>query len=108
MKLHADEPGVFGNLHDLGQPSVRRPAGHDKPVLGELAGVAGIDLVAVPMTFTDFRATIDFGDTAVRFENRRVCAEPHGAAEITAFLPRFERVAFRPFGHQSNDWMTRI
>src|SRR3974390_3833332 len=107
MELHADEPGMVGDFHDLGQPFVRRPARHDKAVLGKRTRIADIDLVAMAMALADFRSAIDFRHPTTGFEDRRIGAEPQRAAEIAAFLAHFDCIAARPFRHTRNNGMAR-
>src|SRR5216684_2611984 len=101
MVLHADEPGMVGDLDDFRQLAVRRHAGEAQTRLLELAHVVDVDLVAVAMALADLRrAAVDLADAAAAREHRLVGAEPHGAAEIAAGLTLLQHVAAHPLGHE--------
>ncbi len=86
--------------------SGRMPSGDDPgephAVLFEPVLVGGVDLVAVPVPLGDFGRTVDVGDAAAAREDRRISAEPHGAAEIAVGRALLERIALQPFGHQAD------
>src|SRR5215467_13511323 len=102
VELHADKPGVVGQLDDLRQQAVRRHAAKAHAHVFQAPAVARIDLVAVAMTLGNLRVAIDPCDAAALGEHRRVGSEPHGAAEVAALAALFELVAAHPLGHQPN------
>src|SRR5579864_9421738 len=86
MKLYPDEPRMIGNLHDLGQPPVRRPAGYNEAMLAKLSRVPGVHFVTMPVAFTDFGTAVDFGHPAAWSQDCRVGPETHRAAEIASLF----------------------
>src|SRR5690348_18447353 len=106
MVLHADEPGMLGNLDDLGQLAIGRHAGEAQSRILELALVVDVDLVTVAVALADLRgAAIDLADPAAARQHRRIGAEPHRAAEIAAGLALLQRVAAHPLGHETDHRM---
>src|SRR5512137_2516637 len=53
MVLYADEPGMVGDLDDLGQDAVGRHAGEAQAHLLQPVLVVDVDLVAVAVAFAD-------------------------------------------------------
>src|SRR6185437_6954727 len=100
VELHADEPGVTGDLDDLGQFAVGRHAGEAQPLVLETALVVDVDLVAVAMTLADIGGAIELAHPTARRQHRLVGAEPHRAAEIAVRPAPLELVAAHPFRHQ--------
>ena len=59
MELHADEPGMIGQLDDLGQAVVRRHAGEAQPRRAQAVDVVDVDLVAVTVALADLDLVVD-------------------------------------------------
>src|SRR5579875_127482 len=102
VELDADEPGMVGELDDLGQLAVGRHAGEPHPGLLELRLVVDVDLVSVAVALADLGGAVDRGHARPGHEPRRIGAEAHGAAEIAVGLALLELVALHPFGHQAD------
>src|SRR5688572_15757816 len=102
MELHANEPRMIGNFHDLRQDAVRRHAGEQQPLLFQLFLVVDVHLVAMAVPLGDRGLAIDVGDRAARLQDRLVGTEAHGAAEVAAGGALLELVAAHPFGHQAD------
>src|SRR3984893_6716776 len=104
MILHADEPGMLGDLDNLRQIAVGGHAGGDQTSILEFALVVDVDLVAMTVALANAGgAAIDQVDAAPRGQHRLVGAEPHGTAEVAAGAALFQHVAAHPFGHQADD-----
>src|SRR5438105_7136821 len=93
MKLNSDEPGMRGNLHDLGKYAVRRKSGEDHSVLLQLVTVFDIDLIAVPMALRDEIGAVDLRHPAARSQNGIVGAKAHGAAKINLCVTALDGIA---------------
>src|SRR5689334_15492154 len=102
MILHADEPGMLGDLHGLGQLAIGRHARETQAYGLEPILVVDVDLVAMPMPLTDPLRGIYLGDAASLREDRLVGAEPHGATQVAVRLALLEHVAAHPFGHEAD------
>ena len=103
MELHADEPGMVGDLDDLRQHAVGRHAGEPQPAALQPLLVVDVHLVAVAVALADRGRAVDLARPALPgCSTRLVGAEPHRAAEIAAGLARLQLVAAHPFGHQAD------
>src|SRR5258707_2750075 len=107
MKLYADEPWMVFVFDNFGQDSIRRHSGKGHAALLKPAFVSGIDLVTVAVAFENFRCAVNLRHAATARKHRFISAEPHGAAKITARGALLEFVAFQPFGHQTDNGLTR-
>src|SRR6266851_6595546 len=107
MELDADEPGMVVVFDDLRQHAVGRHAAEAHAALLEPALVVGVDLVAVAVALRDFARPIDVGDAGAALEQRRIGAEPHGAAEIAIPRASLQLVALEPLGHQADHRLAR-
>src|SRR5262245_9303931 len=54
------------------------------------------------VTLLDLGCAVDLRDLGAALEERRIFAEPHGAAEIAARPALLEHVATHPLGHQTD------
>src|SRR5260221_403612 len=101
MVLHADEPGMVGDLDDLRQLAVGRHAGEAQSGILELALVVDVDLVGGAGALGDARPpAVDLARPAAARQPRRIGAQAHGAAEIAAGRALLQHVAAHPLGHE--------
>src|SRR5260370_30271512 len=107
MELDAAEPGMAVVSDDHRQDAVGRHAAETHAALLEPALVVGVDLVAVAVALRDFARPIDVGDAGAALEQRRIGAEPHGAAEIAIPRASLQLVALEPLGHQADHRLAR-
>src|SRR5881394_2001036 len=101
--LHADEPGVAGQLDDLGQQAVGRHAAEAHACRLQPLAVARVHLVAMTVALGDQRAAVDLRDLAALGQLSRIGPEPHGAAEVAVELALLQLVAAHPLGHEADD-----
>src|SRR5688572_22549745 len=84
MELHADEPGMIFQLHDLDQIAVHRGAGNHQPFLFELRAELVVEFVTMAMTLDDGVFAVELTHVRVRREATLLTAETHGAADVAA------------------------
>src|SRR6202023_1105347 len=60
------------------------------------------DLVAVAVALGNLGGAVDAPGLAAAQEDRRIGAEPHGAAEVAVAAAPVQLVALHPFGHQAD------
>src|SRR5260221_13538096 len=106
MELYADEPGVAGELDDLGQFAIGRHAGEEQALVLEPGLVVDIDLVAVAMALADIGRAVDLAHPAAWREDRPIGAEPHRAAEIATGFTALQEIAANPLRHQPDHRLT--
>src|SRR5687768_8754710 len=84
MKLHADEPNVFRDLHDFRKQAIRGEAGEAQTGSFKLVAVFHVHLVTVPVTLGNPGCAIYRRDPAVLCKERFISTKPHCAAQIAA------------------------
>ena len=82
MVLHADKPGMAGDLDDFDQRAVRACAHHLHPAVGKLLTVDIIELVAVAMSLGNVLRLVALGRLAARGQTCGLGAQPHGPAQV--------------------------
>src|SRR5208283_4075626 len=101
--LHADEPGMIGNLNRLGEGAVRRGSGEDHALLFQPRAIGVVDLVAMAMALRNIEPAVNLSDARSFPQPRRIGAEPHRAAHVAARAPLLELIAAQPFREQADD-----
>src|SRR6202030_701379 len=107
MELHADKPGMVGVFDDFGQHAVRRHAGEAHAVLFEPRLVPSVDLVTMAVALGNIDLAVNIRHATAAFQQRRIGAKPHGAAEVAADAPLLQLVALEPFRHQADYGLRR-
>src|SRR5690606_7814629 len=108
VELAADEPGVVRELHDLHQRAVRGRARDHEAVLLQLAAVAVVELVAVPVPLHDGFLPVEVPRQRPLCQHARLAAEAHGTAEVRLLVPVLDApVPVHPLGDEADDGMGR-
>ena len=101
MILHANEPGMVRNFHNLRQHPIRRHARKPQPRRLQPVAIGDIDLIAVAMPLRHHRhIAINPPHQRILGQSRRVLPQPHGAAQIGIGIALFQLIAARPLGQQ--------
>ena len=82
MELHRHVPRMLGQLDDLDELSVVRPADDLEATLGERPFEQAVELVAMPVPLVDDRLAVKLAGERSRLQLARVRSEPHRAAEV--------------------------
>ena len=82
VELHRHEPRVPGQLRDLHELAVGRPAGDAHAFLGQRRLVQAVELEAMAMALVDQIGAVDLPRQRSGRQLARVAAQPHRAAEL--------------------------
>src|SRR5437773_150621 len=108
VELHADEEGMAGELHYLGQVLARRARRDLVALRLELRHVDIVDLIAVAMALVHLGA-VNGGGQRPRLDRTLLRAQAHGAAELRFVGAPFDPAgAVEPLGDQRDHRMRRV
>ena len=82
VKLACKEPGMCGQLDDLDQLSIQRPAAHLHTGLFQPRHVVAVHLVPMPVPLRDLLCGVDGLSACASDQLTGLSAQAHGAAEI--------------------------
>src|SRR5690606_1256409 len=103
VELHAHEPGMLRQLHDLRQLLGGRAGADHHAGLFEARDIHVVDFVAMAMAFVDFR-TVDFSGASTWLNGTALRALAHGATQVGIIVTTLNLAfAILPFGNERND-----